>query len=179
MPINIYYDTGYNTRIGVEDEDSIFTRWQEKSEAIRRELACHIDVAYHEGKRETMDIFPAARPTGRWLIFIHGGYWRMGTTGMFDFIARPFVAAGINVALVEYALTPEVTIGTIVEQVRRGIAWLYANATAYGIACEELIITGHSAGGHLTAMMFATDWKQYGMPAAAIIGGVAISGLFD
>jgi arylformamidase len=40
-------------------------------------------------------------------------------------------------------------------------------------------VSGHSAGGHLTAMMFATDWSAFGMPESAIVGGVALSGLFD
>ncbi|MEM6528783.1 MAG: alpha/beta hydrolase, partial [Chloroflexota bacterium] len=125
MPLNTYYDNGYNTRLGVENEDQIFVDWNAASEAARRDLTCHIGVAYGAADRETVDLFPAANDTGRWLVFIHGGYWRMGTTEMFSFIVPPFVEAGLNVALVEYALTPHVTIGTIVEQVRRGIAWLH------------------------------------------------------
>jgi arylformamidase len=179
MPINTYYETGYNTRIGVENEDQIFVRWRENSQAARDSLTCHIGVAYGNANRETIDLLPADGNSNRWLVFIHGGYWRSGDTAMNYFIATPFVKAGINVALVEYDLTPNVSIGTIVEQVRRGIAWLHSNSTDYGNPCEEIIVTGHSAGGHLTAMMFATDWAQYNMPARTIIGGVSISGLFD
>ena len=179
MPINTYYDAGYNTRRGVDNEDEVFTRWQSDSAAARDTLKCHLGVAYGSANRETIDIFPADEKSSRWLVFIHGGYWRVTDTSWSSFIAVPFVKAGINVAMVEYDLTPNVTIGTIVEQCRRGIAWLYSNAAEYGNPCEELIISGHSAGGHLTAMMFATDWARYNMPASAIIGGVAISGLFD
>ena len=179
MPLNTYYDTGYNTRIGVENEDQIFVNWREASQAALDSLTGHIGVQYGTGNRETIDLFPTDKNSKRWLVYIHGGYWRSGETAMYPFIAPPFVKAGINVALVEYDLTPQVTIGTIIEQVRRGIAWLHSNAADYGNPCEEIIITGHSAGGHLTAMMFATDWMQYQMPPDVIIGGVAISGLYD
>jgi arylformamidase len=89
------------------------------------------------------------------------------------------VQAGYNVAMLEYDLCPAVTIHTITEQCRRGIAWLAEHAADYGLACDEIIVTGHSAGGHLTAMMFATNWHEYGMSPEKITGGIALSGLFD
>lgn len=144
---------------------------------MREQLKCHENVRYGDGNRETMDLFPSQ--SSKWLVFIHGGYWRSMTKGFFSFLAEPFVKEGISVAVLEYDLCPAVSVDKIISQCRSAISWLYQHAGAYGMRCDELIIAGHSAGGHLTAMMFATDWTQHSVPPEAIIGGVAISGLFD
>jgi arylformamidase len=72
-----------------------------------------------------------------------------------------------------------VSIGQITEQCRRAVAWLYQAAPRYGLWGVPLLISGHSAGGHLTAEMFATPWDRYSVPPEAIAGGISISGLFD
>lgn len=178
MAVNAYYETQYNTRIGVDDVPGIFEQWRVDSARVREALTCHLEIPYGEANRETIDLFPAENST-RWMLFIHGGYWRVMTSGDFSFLAEPFVKAGWNVALVEYDLCPAVTMATLTEQVRRGVAWLMHHASDYSAGCDELIITGHSAGGHLTGMMFATDWSAYGVDATVIKGGIAISGLLD
>ncbi len=175
---NTFYNEQYNTRLGVDDVEGYFARWRADSEAARRDLHCYPGVAYGAGNRETIDLFPAAG-SSRWLVFIHGGYWRKMASGDFSFIAPPFVQAGWNVALVEYDLCPAVTMPTITDQCRRALEWLYEHAAEYSVSCEEIIVSGHSAGGHLTAMMFATNWSEHRLPPEKIIGGVTISGLFD
>ena len=181
--INTFYDTSYNTRITQDgetlDAGPMIEEWYAQSEQVRADLTAHLDLRYGDAHRETLDIFPATEATGRWLVFIHGGYWRGVTKESSSFLARPFVEAGYNVALLEYDLCPAVTIGIITEQCRRGLAWIYHHAADFDLTCEAIIVTGHSAGGHLTAMMWATDWSRYQMPDGLISGGIALSGLFD
>lgn len=173
IAINEFYDREYNARAQVDDVTPYFERWEQESAAARQSLRADLNRAYGERKRETIDLFPAGEQS-RWLVFIHGGYWRVMTKEHFSFIAPPFVERGLSVAVIEYDLCPAVTMQTITEQCRRGIAWL-VNQTS----CEQVIISGHSAGGHLTAMMFATDWTNYGVDSGCIRGGIALSGLFD
>lgn len=173
--VNQYYDIAYNTRIGVDNVDAILEKWSHNSEIARNTLNCKLDCLYGDANRETIDLFFAENST-RWLIFIHGGYWRITSSALYNFIAKPFVEAGWNVAFPEYDLCPAVTMHTITEQCRRAIAWLAQN---HPEKCREMVISGHSAGGHLTGMMFATDWADYGMSPELIIGGIAISSLFD
>src|SRR6185437_11893584 len=90
-----------------------------------------------------------------------------------SFIAPPFVAAGIAVALVNYDLTPAVTVETIVAQVRRAVAWTHGRAGELGFDPDRLVVGGHSAGGHLTATALAAE------PALPIAAGIALSGVFD
>ena len=136
------------------------------------------DVRYGRGPKQTVDLFPAEHPRGA-LLFIHGGYWRALDKDDHSFIAPSFVAEGIGVAVVNYDLCPGVRIAHIVEQCRQAVDWLTREGESHGVPAQRLIVGGHSAGGHLTAMMFATDWKARGTSAGAIVGGVSISGVFD
>ena len=94
-------------------------------------------------------------------------------------MAPPFVAAGFDVAVVNYDLCPDVDIGTIVGECRDALAWLAKNGAAHGVAAGNIVIGGHSAGGHLAAMLHATDWREHGVDPDVIRGGVSISGVFD
>ena len=63
---------------------------------------------------------------------------------------------------------------------RASVAWVYRNATSFGGDRNRITISGHSAGGHLVAMLLATDWEAFGgLPADAVKAGCGISGLYD
>ena len=115
------------------------------------------------------------------LVYIHGGYWQRGDKSMYSFLAEPFTKHGVSVAVVNYSLTPSVRIGRIPPQIRKSIAWLWHNAAELGFSRDRLFVMGHSAGGHLTARMMATDWAAFdpALPAELVRAGVPISGLFE
>jgi len=142
-------------------------------------LAPKLDLRYGPGPKETLDLFvPAARARGTF-VFLHGGYWRALDKSDFSFVAEPFVARGCAVAVVNYDLCPDVSIGEIVEQCRRALAWLVRDGAAQGAQPERIVVGGHSAGGHLAAMMLATDWTARGFPRDPIAGAVSVSGVHD
>ena len=172
-----FYQKEYRGGGTIPDYDQYFVRWKENSEAARRQLTGNLNLRYGSSDKETLDLFPAPKSTHT-VLFIHGGYWHSMDKDDYSYIASPFVNAGISVAVLNYALCPTVAMATIVDQCRRAVAWLYQHGRNYGVNSERLVITGHSAGGHLTAMMFATDWSAYNIPATAIAGGIALSGLF-
>ena len=87
--------------------------------------------------------------------------------------------AGAAVVLNDYDLCPSVTMTEIVRQNRAALAWIYKNAGMIGGDPGRIHVTGHSAGGHLTAMLLATNWQSFGLPYDAINGAVPLSGLFD
>lgn len=113
-------------------------------------------------------------------VFLHGGYWRANAPKDFYFVVERLVEDGFCVVVPNYSLCPKVTIDEIVRQMRACLVWIHRTANDFGGDCENVTISGHSAGGHLTAMMMLTDWQHdYGIDPSFIKGGVAVSGLYD
>jgi arylformamidase len=118
------------------------------------------------------------------LIFIHGGYWHKLDKASFQFIAKAFRAYDITTVLINYPLAPAVSIGQISASCREAVHWLYQNISAYNGDPGQLYIAGHSAGGHLAAMLFATapiaiGGKHFNLTTDVIKGVCAISGLYN
>ncbi len=180
MPIDPVLDALYATRTGVPEHPQIFIRWAEQAAQTRQRLDGAFNLAYGPHRLQTVDLFPAGpRSSGGLAIFIHGGYWRSMDKDDFSFIAEPYIAAGISVALVNYRLCPEVAVADIVADCRAAIAWIFQHTGEYGITADRAVLLGHSAGGHLVAMMYATDWRQHGVDASVFRGGVGLSGIYD
>jgi len=139
---------------------------------------CRLDVPFGPGPGEKLDIWPG-RGGSPILLFIHGGYWRAFDKAMFRFVAERFVEAGAAVVLNNYDLCPGVTMDEITRQNRAAMAWIWQNAAGFGGDPGRIHVTGHSAGGHLTAMLMATDWGPWGLPFDVVNGAVPLSGLFD
>jgi len=176
-----WFEAQYNARAAVPDFAEVFARCAERSRRARLDLPCYLDVAYGEGVAETMDIFPSAGKSRGLLSFIHGGYWRSRDKADFSFIAPAYSAAGYTVAIPNYALCPQVTIEHIVRQMLRAHAWLYRNAQRYGADAVPLVVSGHSAGGQLAAMMAACDWNRHepDLPADMVAAALPVSGIYD
>jgi len=139
---------------------------------------CRLDVAFGHKPGEKLDIWPG-RGGSPIMLFIHGGYWRAFDKDMFRFVVERFVEAGAAVVLNNYDLCPDVTMDEITRQNRAALAWIYHNAASFGGDPGRIHVTGHSAGGHLTAMLMATDWAPYGLPSDVVNGAVPVSGLYD
>ena len=136
-------------------------------------------MPYGGSPREVLDIYPAAQADAPVFVYYHGGYWRGGTKEDNCSFAPTFVKRGANVVIVEYDLCPKVTVSDIVRQARASIAWVYRHIERYNGAPSRLYISGHSAGGHLAAMILAHDWQREGLPRELIKGAVLTSGVYD
>ena len=173
-----FVEREYNLRAAFPDHPRWFARWAEESATARAGLESRLDLRYGTGPKQTVDVFPAPNARGA-LLFIHGGYWRALDKSEHSFVAAPLVARGIGVAVINYDLCPDVGIARIVEECREAVVWLRREGLHLGLATERLVVAGHSAGGHLTAMLLATDWTEHGLAARTLAGGVAVSGVFD
>jgi arylformamidase len=172
-----FVEREYNLRAAFPDHPRWFARWAQDSEAARARLEGRLNLRYGSGPRQTLDLFAAAHPRAV-LLFIHGGYWRALDKSDHSFVAPPFVARDIGVAVMNYDLCPDVSIARIVDECREGVAWLRREGPRYGVPADRLVVAGHSAGGHLAAMLVATDWNARGS-TSGLVGAVAISGVFD
>jgi arylformamidase len=175
------YDLLYNPRMVVQDYQQVFDRWQAASEKARATLECYLDVPYGPGEAEKLDLFRAQGPSRGLLMFIHGGYWRALDKKNFSFLAPALTRAGVTLAVPNYSLCPSVEVRHIVVQMVQACAWLYRNGSNFGAPGHRLHVCGHSAGGHLTAMMLAALWPSYSpdLPKKTVLGGFAISGVYD
>ncbi len=174
-----FVERGYNNRAAVPDHPQWLARYTELSEKARASLLPRLDLRYGPGPRETLDLFAPAGAARGTFVFLHGGYWRALDKSDFSFVAAPFVAQGIAVANVNYDLCPVVSIATIVEECRRAVAWLAREGMAHGADSRRIVVGGHSAGGHLAAMLLATDWATAGLERDPVAGGVSLSGVHD
>jgi arylformamidase len=176
-----WYDAQYNSRGRIPEHPAILQHWAEASAAARIQRRCVLDIPYGDDQSEKLDVFPSEHSSAPVLVYIHGGYWRALSKGAQSFIAPPFVDAGAMVVLPGYALCPVVTIEQIVLQLTRALVWVWRHAADHGGDPRRIAVAGHSAGGHLAAMMLSCRWNEVAsdLPADLVRRALAISGVFD
>jgi arylformamidase len=183
-----WLDRMYNNRQLVPDHGAYFTRWARESESARERLPCQLNIPYGSQAGEMLDTFAAAsaevarstRPAPV-LVFIHGGYWRALDKSDHSFVAPAFAQAGACVVVPNHALCPAVTISDIARQIAEALAWTWRHAAEFGGDPQRITVAGHSAGGHLAALMLAHDWAAHapGLPSGLVRNALSISGLHD
>lgn len=175
-----WLDAMYNNRALVPAHPEHFRRWARDSADVVRSQPRVLDVRYGGGPNEHLDIFRSQATNAPVVVFIHGGYWRSLDKKDHSFVAPAFMKDAL-VVVPNYALAPKVTIPQIVMQMVRAVAWTYRHAHEYGGDPKRLTVIGHSAGGHLAAMMLSCLWPVFGrdLPADLVKGALSISGLYD
>jgi arylformamidase len=165
-------DAAYNNTeaVGLAKRDAYVAARVARSDAFRRAHAGRIDLRYGDGARQRLDVFSAGAATAPTLAFIHGGYWQQNDKEPFAFLGDGLLPAGFNLAVIEYTLAPAARMDAIVAEVRAAVAWLMEHAKEFGGDPARVFVSGHSAGGHLTAMA---------MHDPRVAGGLAISGIYD
>jgi arylformamidase len=166
------YEVEYNNRARVPENPALIAGWAKDAAAWRQRHAPRV-ISYGAGARHTIDFFPG-EGQGPIVVFIHGGYWQALDGSFFSHLATGLNAHGVDVAIPSYDLCPDVSVDQIIRQMRT------ASRELAGLG-RSLLISGHSAGGHLAACMLATDWPAFdaSLPADLVVAAYAISGLFD
>lgn len=187
-PDTAWLDAQYNNRVRIPECPQIFERWASQSALAREQPGVHLDLPYGAGPNETLDVFtPRTRgmSLAPVLVFIHGGWWRSLDKSDQSFLAPAFTERGAMVVMPNYALCPAVTIETIALQLVKALAWVHQHAAGFGGDPARIVVAGHSAGGHLAAMLLSCDWPAVdcantrALPARLVKSALSISGLFD
>jgi acetyl esterase/lipase len=162
-------DRGLNNGLAVAGSADIVAGWDRRSVEIRKRHADHLDLRYGPRERNRIDFLKVSEnaPT---LLFIHGGYWQMRAKENFALFSEGAMAHGINVALIGYTLAPDATLDQIVGEIHAGIDFLGSQLPALSGDGAGIVVSGWSAGGHLTAMALSHPFVKAGM---------AISGIYD
>jgi arylformamidase len=161
-------DAAYNNSAAVRNSAEKIAQWTSRSAQTRARPGAVLDIAYGPRPNNRIDIIPGGRSHAPLFIFIHGGYWQRNSKEIFACMAEGPLAKGLDVALIGYTLAPQATLTEIVGEVRTAARWLRTEGPGFGVAKEKILLSGWSAGGHLTAM--ALDEAH---------AGLAISGIFD
>jgi acetyl esterase/lipase len=160
-------DVAYSNSGAVSNVGEIVAEFERRSAAFgatEPALAGERDVRYGPAERQRFDIFPARKDAALTFVFIHGGYWQSRSKEEFAFVAEGPLGLGMNVALAEYTIAPDATMTEIVAEIGQLLDFLVARGAS------RIVLSGHSAGGHLAAVH-----RKH----AAVIGVMPVSGLFD
>jgi arylformamidase len=169
---SVDYEVEYNNRARIPEHPALFAGWAKDAAAYREQHPPRV-IRYGPGARNSIDFF-AGDNAGPIVVFIHGGYWQAFDGSSFSHLAGGLNAHGIGVAIPSYDLCPDVSVDQIIRQMRVATRELARLG-------RPLVISGHSAGGHLAACMLATDWPAIdaSLPRDLVIAAYSISGLFD
>ena len=162
-------DAAYNNSLAVKNSAALNAAREAASAEFRRAHPGHLDLRYGPKERNTWDLFPAANPSAPCIVFIHGGYWQRNSKDGFSNLIAGLHARGWAGALPGYTLAPDATLTEIVAEINAALDWLAANSRAHGID-GKVVLSGWSAGGHLTAMCLGHK---------RVSAGLAISGVYE
>ncbi|WP_395712031.1 alpha/beta hydrolase [Reyranella sp.] len=162
-------DAAYNNTLAVKNSAELNAEREAQSAEFRRARPGHLDVRYGPRERNSWDLFPAATPNAPCFVFIHGGYWQRNSKDLFANLMGGVHAHGWSAALPGYTLAPDASLTEIVAEINAALDWLSDNGPAHGIA-GKVILSGWSAGGHLTAACLGHR---------RVSSGLAISGVYE
>lgn len=167
------WTAAYDNRAAVPTHEEFFYAWGRDGAAYREENPPEVQ-AYSEGARQHIDVFrPEGTPKGL-IVFIHGGWWSYFGREYFSHLAKGAVARGWAVSIPSYTLCPDIRISGIVRQMGDAVVQSCAM-----IPDGPLVICGHSAGGHLTAMLATEEASLHEAAASRLKRIVPISGVAD
>jgi acetyl esterase/lipase len=163
-------DVAYNNSLAVPDGDKRRDGWIARSVEMRKKNPELLDLAYGPRERNRLDVFRSGKTRAPLFVLIHGGYWQRNHKDMFTCMAEGPLSKGFDVAVIGYTLCPEVTLTELVAETHAAIRWLRQEGPRRGFGADKLVVSGWSAGGHLTAMTLGLD---------EVDAGLAISGIYD
>jgi arylformamidase len=174
-------DDAYDQLVYAPNRDQVHKRNMFNSDRVRARLGAPKRLAYGGKPIEQLDLFATSKPNAPINVFIHGGAWRQRSAKDYAFMAEMFVRAGAHWIALDFDGV-EGTNGDLLpmaDQVRRGVAWVYNNATSFGGDPNRIYVSGQSSGAHLAGCVVTTDWKDYGVPNDVVKGALLCSGMYE
>ena len=162
-------DLAYDNTAAVQDSAALIAARNTAAAAFREAHAAHLDLPYGPDPRHRLDLYGTPAPGAPCFVFIHGGYWQWNSRELFAHLAEGLVALGWTVVMPSYRLAPQASLEGIVADVSLALDWVAHEGAGRGIS-GPVILSGWSAGGHLTAMLLGH---------ARVAAGLAISGVFE
>lgn len=181
MAYDAYLESQYDLRARHSNHHQVKALSHLRSEHVRSRLPILSNLPCGSAPGARFDVIPGLDSADRQpvLMFIHGGFWRSGDKSDLAFLAEPFHQHGISTVLLNYSLAPTVSLHEIICEVRASFVDIVRQTEQLGLDPDAIVVGGHSAGGHLAAMVVATAWAELGLVRSPIKASFGISGLYD
>ena len=157
----------YSARRWAPNAEEITQGWRDRSAEVAARGA-HQSVSYGDSDRQKLHLFPAQDSAAPAIFFIHGGYWQVFEPESFFFLADELNKAGFSAILPGYDLCPNVRLTDICRQVERAFDAVFARVG------KPILVSGHSAGGHLTGWVMTRPANK-----DRVAAGLPISGVYE
>lgn len=171
-------DDCYDQRVWARDIAEALARLATTGAAARAATVHHADLAYGPGAEERLDWFPG-EPGGPIHLHVHGGAWRNLTKADASFAAPAFVAAGVHHVVPNFSKLPLARLPDVVEELARAVAYVHRTARDHGADPGRILLSGHSSGAHVAAVLATLDWTRRGLPADVVKALLCVGGLYD
>ena len=176
-------DAAYNQAVYAPNLEQVLERQAANSVLARQHLGEPQRHRYGPSEDEQLDVYPTDQPDAPILIFVHGGAWKLGFARDNAHAAEAFVRNGVHFVVPDFSpvQTFDGDLQPMVDQLQRAVAWVHEHAAeTFGGNPDRIHLAGFSSGGHLAAVLSATDWTEVDdLPADLIKGSVLCSGMYD
>ena len=166
---------------GRRTQRKLFDATRNRSEERASWLGEPRTFSYGASAVETLDLYATSAPAAPIHIFIHGGAWRLLSKSDSSFAAGNFVRSGIHFIALDFAQLPSVSLGGMVTQVRRAVAWIYENARKFDGDPSPASYFGSFVGWPFSCL-YSGDRLDFGVwPTALSIvkSAICASGIYD
>ena len=171
------WDDAYANGPHIPGSDRWPDAWAEPARRFREGIVAagraRLDLAYGDKPRNRFDLFLPVEETKGLVVFVHGGYWQRFDKSLWSHLAAGSLENGYAVAMPSYTLCPDIRISGIVKEVAAAIE------AAAEVIAGPLVLTGHSAGGHLVSRMISASTPLSSQALERIRRVVSISGVHD
>lgn len=141
------------------------------------------DIPYAEGARRKLDVYaPRGAHDAPLAIFYYGGGWESGNKESYAFVAAALAAEGIVTVVPDYRVYPEVRFPDFLDDAALAARWAKDHAVDYGADPNRLVLSGHSAGAYIAAMLtLDRQWlTRVGLdPRRDVAGMIGLAGPYD
>jgi arylformamidase len=174
-------DDAYDQTKYAPNMQQVLARFASKSEAVRGRLGAPKRFSYGSSAVEGLDLYSSGIPNSPLVVYVHGGAWRTGIAKNHAYAAELFVRASCHFVVLDFVNIVDAggNLSVMADQVRRALAWTYANAVTLGADRGRIYLCGHSSGAHLGGVLLTTDWSPYDLPHEVIKGSLLTSGIYD
>ncbi len=146
-----------------------------------RKLVVRRGIVFDPAHAIALDIYaPNNTANAPVVVFFYGGSWEGGRRRWYRYVGEALASNGVIAVIPDYRKYPEVRFPAFMQDAANATKWTFVHAAEFGGDARRLFVMGHSAGGHIAALL-ACD-KRYlaavGMQPRDLAGMIGLAGAY-